>query len=504
MKNRKYEKYVYAMVGVICIIIVGRCVFHWKERNDVKQQTISEWMDKVDEENKIAAKEKEGAEKKEERKQEEQGEEAQNQKQQTKEKQETVQEDVKIRVLITNAANGSYYHENVVIASSEKIQEKSSQQIFPENQQIDVGLYVTEETPMMFTNTQGIQVLSLEKNDRNPIYEGALDVYKTEKGYVIVNEIDLEQYLKYVVPSEMPSSYPMEALKAQAVCARTYALKQIKESRIDDFSAHVDDTVSYQVYHQIDRQASTDQAVEETKGQILCYQKEPIQAYFFSTSCGYTSTEQVWSGEENTENYLHMISVSKKTTEAIANGIKIEQKNLSNEEYFKAYIRTIEDADYEKAEGWYRWNVTFPLAVLNERIEENGWQIGSLEDMEVMKRTNGGAVYSMCLVGTEGKKELINEYVIREFFSPVNQIINRNDGKQIEGGTLLPSAYIDWEFIQENDNSYVKIYGGGYGHGVGMSQNGAKEMAKDGLLWEDIVTIFFENIEICSISDIAY
>ena len=144
------------------------------------------------------------------------------------------------------------------------------------------------------------------------------------------------------------------------------------------------------------------------------------------------------------------------------------------------------------------------VAVLNERIEENGWQIGSLEDMEVMKRTNGGAVYSMCLVGTEGKKELINEYVIREFFSPVNQIINRNDGKQIEGGTLLPSAYIDWEFIQENDNSYVKIYGGGYGHGVGMSQNGAKEMAKDGLLWEDIVTIFFENIEICSISDIAY
>ena len=104
-------------------------------------------------------------------------------------------------------------------------------------------------------------------------YPGELDYYEEPQGWVIVNEVPLEEYLRFVVPSEMPASYALEALKAQAVCARTYAVWQMQEYAYPEYEAHVDDSTSYQVYHKIDSQNSTDQAVEETAGQILLYQK---------------------------------------------------------------------------------------------------------------------------------------------------------------------------------------------------------------------------------------
>mgnify|MGYP002609447296 CR=1 FL=1 len=95
-------------------------------------------------------------------------------------------------------------------------------------------------------------------------YPGELDYYEEPQGWVIVNELPLEEYLRFVVPSEMPASYALEALKAQAVCARTYAVWQMQEYAYPEYEAHVDDSTSYQVYHKIDSQTSTDQAVEET------------------------------------------------------------------------------------------------------------------------------------------------------------------------------------------------------------------------------------------------
>ena len=85
------------------------------------------------------------------------------------------------------------------------------------------------------------------------------------------------------MPSEMPSFYPLEALKAQAVCARTYAWKQIKEKKLEAYGADVDDSVNYQVYNNIGREKNTTQAVKETKGRILSQHGEPIEAYYFST-----------------------------------------------------------------------------------------------------------------------------------------------------------------------------------------------------------------------------
>ena len=95
----------------------------------------------------------------------------------------------------------------------------------------------------------------------------------------------------------MPSGYEKEALKAQAVCARTYAWIHMQEHGLEEYGADVDDSVNYQVYQNIPPQESTTEAVQETNGQILCQNGEPVETYYFSTSAGVTSTDEIWGAD---------------------------------------------------------------------------------------------------------------------------------------------------------------------------------------------------------------
>ena len=119
----------------------------------------------------------------------------------------------------------------------------------------------------------------------------SIEVKAEEGGLVLINELYLEDYLKKVVPSEMPASYEKEALKAQAVCARTYAYRQIQGNAYGQYGAHVDDSTNFQVYNNISTSERTDQAVNETCGQMLFYNDKPIEAFYYSTSCGHGQME---------------------------------------------------------------------------------------------------------------------------------------------------------------------------------------------------------------------
>ena len=116
---------------------------------------------------------------------------------------------------------------------------------------------------------EGITVTSIERQCGNPIYYGKLEIIKNGEKLNLINELPLEKYLEAVVPSEMPASYEPQALRAQAVCARTYAWKHIQEKGIDGYNADVDDSVNYQVYGNVFPETSTDQAVKDTFGQIM-------------------------------------------------------------------------------------------------------------------------------------------------------------------------------------------------------------------------------------------
>ena len=100
-------------------------------------------------------------------------------------------------------------------------------------------------------------------------YRGRLELVRREDGIVVINELPLEEYLYGVVPGEMPASYPLEALKSQAICARTYAYERLQRAGLPEYGAHVDDSTAFQVYQNLAEQGQTTQAVKETSLSLI-------------------------------------------------------------------------------------------------------------------------------------------------------------------------------------------------------------------------------------------
>ena len=187
-----------------------------------------------------------------------------------------------------------------------------------------------------------ITVRSIRRGYGNPSYAGALDLYATSEGVVMVNELPLENYLCKVVPSEMPASYQKEALKAQAICARSYAYRQIMDYAYPEYQAHVNDSTDYQVYNNSASQQAATEAVQETAGKVLKYNGNIITAYYYSTSCGKTTTMAAWGTKEKAENaYLQSVEVKDQT------------------------------GDYERNLPWYRWEADIDQNTLSKMIAEN-------------------------------------------------------------------------------------------------------------------------------------
>lgn len=392
---------------------------------------------------------------------------------------------VRIRVLLTDCGVRGYYQEEISLRGNAGLS-------------VNDGAYQAGEQETIYMNRAGedevIRVcpkdemagtaLSLSgKKEDESVYPGNFLIYRTPQGLLVVNELDLETYLRYVVPSEMPASYEAEALKAQTICARTYACAKIQEKSMETFHADVDDSVESQVYHKMKPQPETDAAVEDTKGEIMICDGEPIQAYFFSTSCGKTSTDEVWK-EGTGERYLKSVTVGE------------EMDEPQTEEAFAAFITRKENKSLEEKDGWYRWNVTLPVQVLFGRAEEE--KIGIIEEITVLSRSKGGAVEKIRITGTNGSMEIHGEYEIRSFLSVEGYPVQKNDGTVSKEMDLLPSAC--FTIIPQKEKEKVTaftFYGGGYGHGVGMSQNGAQHLAEQGKTYPEILNYFYQNIEIC-------
>ncbi len=396
-------------------------------------------------------------------------------------------EDENIRVLLMTSGYSGYYHDSVTLQCAQNWYKAGQEAALAAGSQAVLtteDLQIGESACFYPENSGGtITVASITRDCGMPSYPGTLTVYREEQGLILVNELPLEEYLRYVVPSEMPASYEMEALKAQAVCARTYACRQMAGDSMEPYHADVDDSVSYQVYHNLDAQQNTDFAVLATKGKVLTSDGEPISAYFFSTSCGHTSTDDVWNAEQ-TESYLKSVYLDSD-----------ERKSLDSEEVFAAFITSSDTETYDSQEPWYRWEVTLPLDYLNGQFSSYG--IGDITGIQVAERGEGGAVAQLEVTGTKGKTVLENEYTIRETLSAKGYTITRKDGSTVDSMTLLPSAYFICTPVEENGTvSGYRFQGGGYGHGVGMSQNGANQMAKEGKSWKEILNFFYQNISI--------
>ena len=391
------------------------------------------------------------------------------------EKEETTEDQPKIQVLLMTNGYESYYHTEIIVQAQGNYEIQGNLTGILKNGET---MKLQRESPefsgssvkLLPENPENrLKVLSLTRGQGNPAYRGSLTVYEDENGLRMVNELPLEQYLCAVVPSEMPSSYPKEALKAQAVCARTYAVVQMQAQKRKDLGAQVDDSVSFQVYGNSQEAESSNEAVKATEGKILLNQGMPITAYYFSTSHGKTSTDEVWEASAPS-----------------------------------AYLKSVA-CTYDSSEPWFQWQTEISMEKLLENAKNMYGEISKVQGLEIKETGEGDAVLNLALQTDQGMREIRSEYDIRSLLAPSGNPVIRQDGSSVKGGTLLPSAYFTLEESRGGDGNLqgYKIVGGGYGHGVGMSQNGAKGMAQAGKSYQEILSYFYQEVELGNVQDVV-
>lgn len=438
-----------------------------------------------------------------------------------------------IRVLIKTDNYADIYHDSVKITSDKDYtlkagdivkSYKAGQKITlkPDNKLFKEGRLRIETK----SETGKIQLLSVKRSSGNPSYRGTMEIETAKDGLIVINELPIEEYLYAVIPSEMPSSYGLEALKVQAICARSYAYNQLFANGYSEFGAHVDDSVNYQVYNNIPESENTILAVKDTYGKVIEYKDEVITAYYFSTSSGHTaSLNEVWGGGSSADYLLGKLQ----TTYEVVDGEAVyasagspDSSNLSSEAAFKKFILSPPQDTYDSEFAWYRWNVTIDKEDLKKSIDKslaNRYKanpdliqtlvggkvndnpkydsrpvstIGTVKDILVGKREKSGILSSVILVGSECTVKVQSEYNIRTLLAPIADDVIRQDKSTASNLSMLPSAF----FIMDKTDKSITFHGGGYGHGVGMSQNGVKAMADSGKEYEEILKHYYAGVDI--------
>lgn len=443
-----------------------------------------------------------------------------------------------IRVLLHTTGFKDIYHSKVEIGATSDfiIRVDESETLYtndetltlqPGDKMLSAGRVIIEPV----SDEGKIKLLSIERSTGIPKYRGRIEIAQVDKGLLVVNELPLEEYLYAVIPSEMPTYYGLEPLKVQAICARSYAYRHLIANSLSAYGAHVDDSVSYQVYNNIEENEDSILAVKDTYGKVVEYEGDVITAYYFSTSCGHTTgAEHVWAYGTPIPYLSGRLLAIEEDSEGVISETKTTSlyKDLSKEENFRSFILDKEYYTYDSEFSWYRWNVTIDVEDIKKNINEKlarRYQanpeliktlvsknprdknaiyeslpietVGDIVDIWVAKRGTGGIISELIIQGTEKTIKVKTEYNIRALLSPVNDTVYRLDEKGIDNLSLLPSAFFFIDQNKEKDKLVsVTLIGGGYGHGVGMSQNGVKSLADAGKGYEEIISYFYKGTNI--------
>jgi peptidoglycan hydrolase-like amidase len=374
-----------------------------------------------------------------------------------------------------------------------------------------------------------IQVETLRRGNPEftPSYRGTLEVALRNDQLNLINEVSLESYLYSVVPSEMPVSFGLTPLKVQAVAARSYAVASILRSGFRSFAAHVDDSVSSQVYNNVPEYEISSRAVNETAGLVVSHNGEIADTRFFSTSSGVTANfEETWhdpqSGAFPATAIPYLVTRSQLGSGTVP--------DVSSEDGARTFFTTTNWDGFDKGSPWFRWNVEMTRteleAVLTQYLPErqraqpdyvltqtgdtfttgeiSANPIGELKDLRVIRRGGGGNIMELEIEGTNGTYRLIKEYTIRFTLRPVstgggqNIVLERHDGSNLNNYALLPSAYMVMDLNRDGQGRLTSVHfrGGGNGHGVGLSQWGTRGLAERNRTFADILTHYYPGTTI--------
>lgn len=417
-----------------------------------------------------------------------------------------------IRVLLLNGSE-PYYPELYVVSDEETTVTfgDSVQQLNANTLITASGFFADSQEGYVSIDTatdQGNLYLSNEKGERVSLgYPGNFKLRRYPEGYCVVNELSLETYLAGVVPSEMPAAYEMEALRVQAVCARSYACIQLTNDAYAAFGANVDDSTSYQVYNKQARDERSTLAVKDTIGEVIKYNGDIAEAYYYSTSCGLSQDMSVWNAADDSNGYLASISL-------LTDG---ERPDFSDEAVFAQFIQDKARTAYDSDGVYFRWQANVDLNAAADKVNKalaerqavnpanvqvfdtagnastlTPAQLGAVTGIVPEERSAGGVLKKLRIQYEKGTILLTTEYNIRKILGVAAASMRDKNDKEITVMTLLPSAAFT---VTAAKQGYL-LYGGGYGHGIGMSQNGANGMAKAGLTYVEILQKFYQNITI--------
>ena len=333
-----------------------------------------------------------------------------------------------------------------------------------------------EGEEVLISSGQGMRYLCDKKGTyQTKGYEGDFLVTRKGDGYVLVNELPIETYLRYVLPSEMPTYFSYEALKAQAVCARTFAYKQMRQNAYAEYGANLDDSTAYQVYHASSTYEVTDQAVRDTEGIVITKDGALIDCYYYSTSPGYSENLEVW--DARSPEYLQTENHTKEKT-----------IDLSKKKAFHAFINREPDS-YDVKSPYYRWSATISADLGMDA------EYGRLEKITVNDRSASGYVLSLTVTFEHGERTYGKENEIRFALGKYVKSVTLSDGSTRSVPGSVPSAC--FEVISQKDG-VIELKGGGFGHGIGMSQYGADAMGSEGKSWQEIIAFYYKDTELVS------
>ena len=328
---------------------------------------------------------------------------------------------------------------------------RSSAHIIPHGKGFLVnGVRMSHERLTMRAGEQGLTLQLARTNGQmqpgsKPVHDqrlavpvsGLVHVVRKGKGFLVINQVDLEEYVKGVVPAEVNSAWHPEMLKAQAVAARTYALYQqmLSATREYDVAATVQDQV-YKGKNGVD--AAVLRAVDETRGLVLTYEHAPIYAAFSSTAAGLTEDAvTVWSKEY-------------------------------------PYLKGVE-CPFDLESPFYQWKVSFRLEKLEQSLRQQGFAVGTIAAMEPLTFSRGGRVAKLRVIHSDGEL-----------------ILRGEDLRKAVGYSVVPST----QFVIEAVGREVILSGYGAGHAVGMCQWGGKELAELGYPFSTILSYYYPGTEL--------
>lgn len=286
-------------------------------------------------------------------------------------------------------------------------------------------------------NLEKIKKVSAKAIVNENIYKGEIELWKSEEGYFLINVVELEEYVRGVVASEVGINWPIEALKAQAVLARTYAVKHIIRNRERSFY-DVTSSVFHQVYKGERGSEDIERAVKETKGEILTYNKEPIMAFYHACSVGKTE----------------------------------EPKEVFGRDY--PYLKSVEVPFTPSP--YTIWEKKIPFELL-----QNALSLDKISGVEIFSHTDTGRIKEFKFI--DGKNE---------------KFIKATELRRLLKWSTLPSTRVTNVRIEEDG---IVFEGHGYGHGVGMCQWCAFKMAYDGKNYKEILQYFYSGTEISKINE---